>query len=239
MMKPTKPAPKSAGASSKALPPGAYNTPGSKREAQLKGAPKPTRVEIGKEFVSNPKGGKPLVLGGGRRCTSKEPRTRRGNGADRSDRQGISDMATATQSIAKPDTRPGFEGSARIAAAELASQADAEITCPGFACGVRPSGRRVQTIQALSRAPSHERIIAVTNRPQTYKREYLGEPEIMNRAAPGGRLPRGALKANDSRGGGDWTPLVAGSANAVAATVEHHDVRARPDLVAKRLARGK
>jgi hypothetical protein len=67
----------------------------------------------------------------------------------------------------------------------------------------------------------------------------LSDHEIVNRAAPGGRLPSGALKANDARGGGDWTPLVAGSPNAIAATVEHHNVRARPDLVAKRAAKGK
>jgi hypothetical protein len=79
----------------------------------------------------------------------------------------------------------------------------------------------------------------MTNRPMSYKREYLGEPEIVQRAAPGGRLPSNALKATDARGGGDWLPLQAGSPNAIAATVEHHNVRARPDLVAKRAAKGK
>jgi hypothetical protein len=63
-MKTTKPT-KSAG-SSKALPPGSFSVPGSRAEAQLKGAPKPQRVEIDRNFVSDPKGGAPLALGKGK-----------------------------------------------------------------------------------------------------------------------------------------------------------------------------
>jgi hypothetical protein len=66
MMKPTKPSPKAAAGSSKALPPGSFSVPGSRAEAKLKGAPKPQRVEIGRDFVASHTGGAPLVLGKGK-----------------------------------------------------------------------------------------------------------------------------------------------------------------------------
>jgi hypothetical protein len=68
----------------------------------------------------------------------------------------------------------------------------------------------------------------------------VSDHEFVNRAAPPGRLPvKGGLKPNDHRGGNDWQGLHAGSPAAIAAAQERHDVRAKPDLVAKRERRGK
>jgi hypothetical protein len=45
------------------LPPGSRNVPGSKAYRALQGAPHPGHVEIGRDFVADPRGGRPLVVG--------------------------------------------------------------------------------------------------------------------------------------------------------------------------------
>jgi hypothetical protein len=66
----------------------------------------------------------------------------------------------------------------------------------------------------------------------------LHDEEIAKRAAPGGRLP---VKGATNTVGGDeaWTQIGDASPAAVAAAAERHDVRHRPDLVAKRARGGK
>ena len=44
---------------------GARKVPGSVYEAKLKGAPKSSPVEIGRDFIADPRGGAPLVIGKG------------------------------------------------------------------------------------------------------------------------------------------------------------------------------
>jgi hypothetical protein len=75
------------------------------------------------------------------------------------------------------------------------------------------------------------------SRPSSYKREYLAPHEVSNTAAPGGKLPVRGAKSNPY--GGDWTGVGDGSPSAAAATVEHHETRAKPGLVAARQAKGK
>lgn len=77
----------------------------------------------------------------------------------------------------------------------------------------------------------------MNGRPQSSKRIFLSDHEVVNRAAPGGRLPLKGAKSNAY--GGDWTPIHAGSAAAVAAAQERHEAKERPDLVAKRERAGK
>jgi hypothetical protein len=45
------------------LPPGARNVPGSEAYRRMQGAPHPGEITIGKSFVSDPRGGAPLVIG--------------------------------------------------------------------------------------------------------------------------------------------------------------------------------
>ena len=66
----------------------------------------------------------------------------------------------------------------------------------------------------------------------------LRDHEIANRAAPGGRLPIKGAKSNPS-GDAGWTPIGDASPAAQAAAAERHQVRAKPDLVAKRQRGGK
>lgn len=75
---------------------------------------------------------------------------------------------------------------------------------------------------------------------KTEKGHGLSDSELIKRSAPGGRLPVQGAK-NAPAGGGDraWTPIHAGSPAAIAAANERHDVRAKPDLVAKRMRGGK
>jgi hypothetical protein len=67
----------------------------------------------------------------------------------------------------------------------------------------------------------------------------VSDSEFAKRSAPGGRLPAGALAPKDHRGGNDWQGTGSGSPNAIAAERERQMRRERPDLVAKRAAKGK
>ena len=49
--------------SGKPLPPGAHRVPGSDYADKIKGAVRPTPVQIGENFAASPKGGAPLVVG--------------------------------------------------------------------------------------------------------------------------------------------------------------------------------
>jgi hypothetical protein len=64
------------------------------------------------------------------------------------------------------------------------------------------------------------------------KTYQLSDEEFAKRAAPGGRLPLAGAKSKP--GGGDWTNLSDGGANAVAAKAERVETRTKPALVAKR-----
>jgi hypothetical protein len=48
---------------SKTLPPGAHNVPGSKNYRAMQGAPRPKPVQIDEKFVADPRGGPELVVG--------------------------------------------------------------------------------------------------------------------------------------------------------------------------------
>jgi hypothetical protein len=63
MKTPAKPALKTGAKGGAPTPEGAKNVPGSEREAKLKGAPRPAPKIIGREFVSDHRGGAPLVIG--------------------------------------------------------------------------------------------------------------------------------------------------------------------------------
>jgi hypothetical protein len=69
------------------------------------------------------------------------------------------------------------------------------------------------------------------------KRIFLSDSEIAKRSAPG-RLTR-AVVSGAVDGDKGWTPIGPGSAAAIAGQKEHEFRRARPDLVAKRAAKGK
>jgi hypothetical protein len=76
----------------------------------------------------------------------------------------------------------------------------------------------------------------VTNVVKTEPGRSLHDEEIAKRMVPGGRLPvRGAKSV--ASGAPGWQQIGDASPAAVAAAAERHDVRHRPDLVAKR-ARG-
>ena len=77
-----------------------------------------------------------------------------------------------------------------------------------------------------------------TQMPRVEKGYGLHDHEIAARAAPGGRLPVKGAKSNAS-GDAGYTPIGDGSPAAIAAANERHDARARPDLVARRQAKGK
>jgi hypothetical protein len=70
------------------------------------------------------------------------------------------------------------------------------------------------------------------------KRIFLSDQEIAKRAAPGGRLPAAGAQ-NPVAGDAAWTPIGDGSPAAIAARAEREHTRERPDLVARRLAKGK
>jgi hypothetical protein len=75
------------------------------------------------------------------------------------------------------------------------------------------------------------------DRNSSSKREYLSNSEVAKRQAPG-RLTR-AVTSGDVRGAPGWTPVGSGSPAAIAGQGEHEFRRARPDLVARRAAKGK
>jgi hypothetical protein len=66
----------------------------------------------------------------------------------------------------------------------------------------------------------------------------LSSEEAAKRAAPG-RLPSSLAKANPNGDGPKYTQIGSGSPAAARGQVEHELRRARPDLVAKRAAKGK
>ena len=66
----------------------------------------------------------------------------------------------------------------------------------------------------------------------------LSDSEVAKRAAPGGRLPVATAK-NNAYGDSACTPIHDASPAAAAAAQERHDARAKPELVAKRAAKGK
>jgi len=78
-----------------------------------------------------------------------------------------------------------------------------------------------------------------TQMPRVERGTALHDSEIAKRAAPGGRVPVGGLKASDHRGGSSWTSVADGSPSAVAGQQERDFRRDRPDLVAKRAGKGK
>jgi hypothetical protein len=69
------------------------------------------------------------------------------------------------------------------------------------------------------------------------KVDPLSDEEFARRAAPGGRLPIKGAKSNAS--GGEWVNIGDASPAAIAAAQERHETRAKPDLGAKRAAKGK
>jgi hypothetical protein len=66
----------------------------------------------------------------------------------------------------------------------------------------------------------------------------LSDSEVAKRAAPGGRLPVATAK-NNAYGDKAYTPIHDASASAVAAKAERKDARGKPELIAKREAKGK
>lgn len=78
----------------------------------------------------------------------------------------------------------------------------------------------------------------MTNVIRVEKGVGLRDHEIVNRAAPGGRLPSGLI-SNDPRGDAKYTQIGPGSPAAAAGEAEHRFRRERPDLVAKRQRGGK
>ena len=59
----------------KTLPPGAHKVPGSRAYQKVQGAVRPKPVQIDKSFVSDPRGGPPLVAGK-RHIEAKDIRTK-------------------------------------------------------------------------------------------------------------------------------------------------------------------
>jgi hypothetical protein len=76
------------------------------------------------------------------------------------------------------------------------------------------------------------------SRPNSYKREFLTDHEVMNRAAPGGRMPIASAKNATGRGG-DWTQIADGSPAAAQAAAERHEAKHRPNLVTRRQREGR
>jgi hypothetical protein len=75
------------------------------------------------------------------------------------------------------------------------------------------------------------------DRNSSSKRIILSDSEIAKRRAPG-RLTR-AVAPGAVTGDAGYTPIGSGSAAAVAGQAEHEARRAKPELVAKREAKGK
>lgn len=101
---------------------------------------------------------------------------------------------------------------------------------------------RSERAEGATAVSNLERFHAMNDRPLSPSPSQLvvSDHEAVNRAASGGRLPvMGGLKPNDPRGGNDWQGLHAGSPATIAAKAEREHTRARPDLVAKRDAKGK
>jgi hypothetical protein len=69
------------------------------------------------------------------------------------------------------------------------------------------------------------------------ERIILSDSEFAKRAAPG-RLTKSVTTA-DPAGAKSWTPIGSGSQAAMAGQAEHEARRERPDLVARRAAKGK
>jgi hypothetical protein len=65
----------------------------------------------------------------------------------------------------------------------------------------------------------------------------LTDHEFQKRAAPGGRMPTDTKSVGDRSG--KWSSVADGSPNAVAGEAERQGRRDRPELAAKRMARGK
>jgi hypothetical protein len=66
----------------------------------------------------------------------------------------------------------------------------------------------------------------------------LSDSEFAKRAAPGGRLPVKGAK-NNPYGDSAYTSLADGTPAAAAARAEREHTRDKPDLAARRLAKGK
>ena len=75
------------------------------------------------------------------------------------------------------------------------------------------------------------------NQTPTKSSIVLSDSEFANRSAPG-RLPVNGAKATVA-GDKAWTPVGSGTPAATAGQVEHELTRAKPELVARRQARGK
>jgi hypothetical protein len=75
------------------------------------------------------------------------------------------------------------------------------------------------------------------DRNSSNKRVFLSDSEIAKRSAPGNLPVKGAV--SNAYGDAKWTPSGSGSPAAVAGRAEREDTRERPDLVAKRAAKGK
>jgi hypothetical protein len=65
----------------------------------------------------------------------------------------------------------------------------------------------------------------------------LPQHEFDKRAAPGGRMPTDTKDVGDRTG--KWNSIADGSPNAVAGEAERQVRRNRPELAAKRMAKGK
>jgi hypothetical protein len=76
------------------------------------------------------------------------------------------------------------------------------------------------------------------DRDLSQKRTFLSDSELAKRAAPGGRLPVATAK-NNAYGDKAYTPIGHATPAAIAAKAEREHTRERPDLVARRQARGK
>jgi hypothetical protein len=76
------------------------------------------------------------------------------------------------------------------------------------------------------------------DRDSSSKRIFLSASEINKRAAPGGRLPLATTK-NNALGDPKYTSITDGSPAATAAEAERQVRREKPELVAKREAKGK
>jgi hypothetical protein len=76
------------------------------------------------------------------------------------------------------------------------------------------------------------------NQTPTKSSIQLSDSELVKRSAPGGRLPIATTKDN-ALGDKGWTSISEGSPSAVAGRAEREHTRERPDLVARRAAKGK
>jgi hypothetical protein len=77
------------------------------------------------------------------------------------------------------------------------------------------------------------------DRNSSNRREFLSDAEIEKRAFPGGLMPSSGLKPADNRNGNGWQNISAGSPAAVAGAAERQFRHERPDVAARRMAKGK